>query len=74
MILSPEQKAEIEKAREDQLKLRKELRDLQSNLRQDVEQLGKNLKLVNMALMPALVALFAVGLGVWRMSRRKGRR
>lgn len=70
LLLSPEQQAEIEKFREERLATRKELRAEQLNLRKDIETLGTKLKFINIAVMPVLVALAAVGLGAYRVSRR----
>ena len=71
MILSPQQEAELEKFRQQRLKTRKELRDVRHNQRKDIESLGTRIKLANIVGLPALVALLAIGLGAWRVSRRK---
>lgn len=70
LLLSPEQQVEIEKFRQERLATRKELRAEQLGLRKDIETLGTKLKFVNIAVMPVLVALAAVGLGAYRVSRR----
>jgi len=70
VILTPEQQAEIEKFRQEQIQTRSALRDVQHQLRKDIEGLGRNIKLLNIWLMPALVGFAAVGLGVWRARRR----
>lgn len=70
LLLSPEQQAEIEKFRQERLATRKELRAEQLGLRKDIETLGTKLKFINIAVMPVLVALAAVGLGAYRVSRR----
>lgn len=70
VILTPEQQAEIEKFRQEKLETRKALRDVQHQLRKDIEGLGRNVKLVNIWLMPAVVGIAALGLGAWRARRR----
>jgi ABC-type uncharacterized transport system involved in gliding motility auxiliary subunit len=54
------------------VKTRKELRDVQFQLRKDIERLATWLKVINIGLVPALVTLAALGL--WLMRRRRGRR
>ncbi len=60
MILSEEQKAEIDRFRLEQKKTRKELRSVQHKLIQDIEELGNRMKFVNTGLMPLLL----LGLGL----------
>ena len=67
-ILSPEQKTEIEKFRQEQFQTQQELKQVRKNLRSDIEVLGLKLKAVNMALVPGLIAVFGLAHG-WR--RRK---
>lgn len=74
ILLTKEQEAEIDKLRKTMASSRKELRSVQLNLRQDVEELGTRLKIINMTVMPALVALAAVGLGALRTTRRRSTR
>ena len=70
-VLSPEQQAELDKLRAEFTDSRKELRAVRRNLTQDIETLGTKLKFINIALVPALVTLGAVGLGALRASRRR---
>lgn len=55
------------------LRVRSELRGVQASLRADVETLERELQFINIALMPILVALFALGLSVVRARRRRRR-
>jgi ABC-type uncharacterized transport system involved in gliding motility auxiliary subunit len=55
------------------LRVRADLRAVQANLRGDVETLERQLQFVNIALMPILVALFALGLSIVRSRRRRRR-
>jgi len=69
VILSPEQKKEIAKFRGEVIAIRKELRDVQLALRQDIDRLDATLKVINIGLVPALVVIFAIGLGLVRRHR-----
>lgn len=68
--LTPEQSAEIERFRRELLDTRTQLRDVQHNLRKDIDRLGGNLAFINIALVPLLVAAFAILLAVLRRRRR----
>ncbi|MBL8999964.1 MAG: Gldg family protein [Phycisphaerae bacterium] len=70
-VLTPEQQAEIEKLRKEYADTRKQLRDVKSSLRKDIEGLGTKLKFINIGLLPGLVALGAMSLGAYRVSRRR---
>ncbi|MGH8479992.1 MAG: Gldg family protein [Gammaproteobacteria bacterium] len=69
LLLSAEQKREIESFRGEQLKTRKELRAVQHDLRRNIERLGDWLKFINIALIPILIGLCAALAGVWRARR-----
>jgi len=56
-LFTAEQEAELEKFQEEKLKIRKQLRDVQHQLDQDIEDLGTQLKLINILLIPALICL-----------------
>ncbi|MGG5821722.1 Gldg family protein [Falsiroseomonas sp. HW251] len=73
-VITPEQRAEIDRAREEIRRTRGELRNVQLELRRDIETLENRIRLVNIALVPALLTFFAVGLGVYRARRRAGAR
>lgn len=70
LILTPEQQNELDNFFKQRADIRTELRDVQHQLNKDIERLGTELKLVNIALMPALVGVGAVGLGLYRARRR----
>jgi ABC-type uncharacterized transport system involved in gliding motility auxiliary subunit len=55
------------------LKSRKALRDVQRNLRRDIDRLATEVRFINVALMPLLVAFLAVGIAFFRHRRRKAR-
>lgn len=61
-VLSAEQEAELKKFAEEKLKIRKELREVQHQLDQDIEALGSQLKFINIFLIPLLlVGLVVIG-------------
>jgi ABC-type uncharacterized transport system involved in gliding motility auxiliary subunit len=69
-VLSSEQAAEIERFRRELAQTRDALRDVQHDLRKDIDALGAFLAFINIALMPLLVAGFAIGLTILRRRRR----
>jgi len=64
------QQSEIERFRRELLDTRSQLRDVQHNLRKEVDRLGEWLAFINIALVPLLVAVFAIGLALLRRRRR----
>ncbi|MDY7108948.1 MAG: Gldg family protein [Planctomycetota bacterium] len=71
LILTPEQKAEIENFRAQRIETRKQLRAVRHNLRRDIERLGTTLKVINIGAVPAAITILAVVLGLLRVARRK---
>ena len=71
MVLTTTQTDSLKTLRADVVRLRRELRDVQHRLRRDVEALTSRLELVNIALVPALVALFALVVAYVRRVRRR---
>lgn len=69
VLLSNEQRQEMENFRKEQLKTRKELRNVQHELRKNIESLGTQLKFLNIGLVPLIVVLFAAGIGIYRSRR-----
>lgn len=74
VILSPEVQDEILQLQTKLLDARKQLREVQFDLRRDVESLGTRLKIINTALAPAIIAITAIGLSLSRASRRRADR
>ena len=70
-VVDPQVREEVDQLEQKLLDARKELRDVRLNLRKDVEALGFRLKMINTALAPTIIALAAVGLGLYRASRRR---
>jgi ABC-type uncharacterized transport system involved in gliding motility auxiliary subunit len=72
-VMSPEQQEAIGKFRARVLEIRRELRSVQLNLRRDIDELDGQLKLLNIAAMPAAVAIFAVLVALVRRNRKRAR-
>jgi ABC-type uncharacterized transport system involved in gliding motility auxiliary subunit len=70
LTLTPDQQAEIERFKRQLIQTRTDLRDVQSNLRGNIDLLGSVLAFVNIWLVPILVSLFALVLAVLRRRRR----
>ena len=69
LSLSPEQEKEVQRFRDEQLKTRKELREVQHSLNEDIDRLQTTLKFINIGLVPLLILLLALFTG---LIRRKG--
>lgn len=73
LFLSPEQEAEINKLREQQVEYARLVRDQQKKLRRQKDQLAGNITLINVAAMPLLVILFGFALFLKRRSSTRAR-
>lgn len=71
MILTPEQEKEVERFRQEQVRIRKELRDVRLGLNEDIQNLRNRLMILNIVVAPVLFALIALGIGLWRRRKRK---
>jgi ABC-type uncharacterized transport system involved in gliding motility auxiliary subunit len=69
MILSPEQEAEVQRFQDQRLQIRKELRQVQRNLDQQIETLGTWLKVINIGLMPLMITVLSIVLLLLRRRR-----
>lgn len=69
-ILTSEQAAEIKKFREEVFQTQQSLKEVRKNLRRDIETLGMRLKVLNIAAVPLLVALFGIVRGLWLKKTR----
>lgn len=73
-MISPEQQAELERFQKERVRIRRELRETRRGLDVEIERLGTRLKLLNIALVPALLSMGAITLAVLRRRRlRAGR-
>ena len=70
-LINQNQQAEISRFVAQRLRIRKDLRQIQRNLNQDIEALGTRLKLVNILLMPMLVAIAGIAVALYRRQRKK---
>lgn len=68
--LTPAQKDEVERFKRDLINTRAQLRDVQARLRSEIDALGSFLAFINIALVPILVAIFALVLAFIRRRRR----
>jgi len=68
-ILSPEQQKELENFRKKEAEARKELKLVRRNLRTEIDALETRLKWINIAAVPAIVAIFGIGLALHRKKR-----
>jgi len=69
-VLNKDQQTQIDKFRRDLVQTRASLRQVQANLRQNVERLGATLAFLNIALVPILIGAAAIGLSFLRSRRR----
>jgi len=68
VLLTEQQRAEIDRFINQRTEIRRELRAVQRGLDQDIERLGTVLKLINIGLVPFLLTVFVL-FAVWRRSR-----
>jgi ABC-type uncharacterized transport system involved in gliding motility auxiliary subunit len=74
LVLTPEQQAELTRFQQERLRIRKELRDVRRGLDVEIKDLGWWIKLLNIATVPALLAIGAIVLALTRRRRlRAGR-
>ncbi len=71
VILSAEQQTALEGFRQDLVVTRKELRNVQHELRKNIDSLENVVKFLNIGLMPLVIAVGGIVLGAWNMRRRQ---
>ncbi|MGE5539602.1 MAG: GldG family protein [Gemmatimonas sp.] len=71
VILTPAQVEEINRFKNELLRIRRELRGVQLELRQDIQRLQTRLWFFDIALVPLLVALVAIAIGFMRIRHRR---
>ncbi len=72
MLMTPEQQQEIERFRKQRAEIRKELRQVQRNLDQEIQRLGNWLKAINIGLVPLLISIISIVVLLVRRQRRSG--
>ncbi len=72
-VLTPQQEAEIDRFIAQRVEIRQQLRQVRRDLDAEIEALGNRVKVINIALMPVMVTLFALWLA-WRRKRAFSRR
>ncbi|MBN8738311.1 MAG: hypothetical protein BGP24_03950 [Lysobacterales bacterium 69-70] len=71
MVLSAEQKAELDNFLKRKVEIRKQLRDVRHQLDADIEALGTRLKFINILLVPLLLIIAALGFVGWKARHAK---
>jgi len=69
--ISPEQEAQIDQFMQQQMETRRQLRDVQFQLNQEIDELGTILKMINTALIPTLLIIAVLILSLVQSSRRR---
>jgi ABC-type uncharacterized transport system involved in gliding motility auxiliary subunit len=72
-VLTTKQREAIEKFRGDMVKIRRELREVQLKLREDIDNLDAWTRVLNIGAMPVAVALIAIALALIRRQRSRRR-
>ncbi len=71
MVLSAEQKAELDNFLKRKVEIRKQLRDVRHQLDADIDALGTRLKFINILLVPLLLIVAALGFVGWKARHAK---
>ncbi len=71
MILSADQETELQRFQEQRLRIRKELRQVQRELDQQIEDLGTWLKVINIGLVPLVITVLSIVLLLLRRRRSR---
>jgi ABC-type uncharacterized transport system involved in gliding motility auxiliary subunit len=72
-IMSPEQEQELRRFQDEKLRIRKELREVRLGLDREIDRLGRNIRIINIVLVPLLLTGLALGVVFWRRRRRSRR-
>jgi ABC-type uncharacterized transport system involved in gliding motility auxiliary subunit len=69
-VITPDQRAAIDAVRQDVLDTRKKLRAVQLELNRDISTLAGEMRVFTIVLVPALLAVLAIGMGIVQRRRR----
>ncbi len=72
LILSEEQEEQIREFRAEQVETRRRLREVKRDLRAEIDALGSRLKLLNIFLIPAIIAALTLSVRMGRAGARSG--
>lgn len=67
-VISPEEQAEIQRFMDQRLQIRRDLRQVQHDLKRDIDRLDTRLKLINIVAVPVLVLVAGL---LWSLRRRR---
>lgn len=70
-LVTANQQQAIDLFRTEMVDTRRQLRDVQFDLRRDIQSLETRIRAVNIGLIPVLIGVFAIALGWWRLHRRR---
>ena len=73
LYLSPEQEAEMQKLRKEQVEYAKLIREQEKDLRRQKDKLAGRITLLNTAIMPSIVILIGFGLFIQRRRSTRAR-
>lgn len=69
-VITPDQRAAIDAARQDVLQTRQKLRAVQLELNRDITRLGDVMRIFTIVLVPAVLTVLAIGMGLVQRQRR----
>jgi ABC-type uncharacterized transport system involved in gliding motility auxiliary subunit len=72
VVITQDQRAAIDAARQDVIETRQKLRAVQLELNRDISHLETEMRVFTIVLVPALLTLLAIGMGILQRRRRSG--
>ena len=72
-ILSPEQQTELANFQKKEGEVKTELKKVRKQVRAEIDSLETRVQWLNIAAMPAVVALSGLGLALWRRNKSRAR-
>jgi ABC-type uncharacterized transport system involved in gliding motility auxiliary subunit len=73
LILTPEQEKELDQFQQEKVGIRKQLRAVRAGLDANIQSLGTEIKLLNIIVIPLLLAIAVVLIAAWRKKQRSAR-